>query len=146
MSKVVIEDLTSIDVEEVVGRSEYKEQDRDSAIFTMNYCLRNSSDCLVGRYEGKIAVIWGLIPPSLLSDRAYIWFLVTDTVEDIHAHKFLMARYSRLFIERALEKYPTIVGCCKTNRPSAMRWLKWLGAEFQPAPIKDNWYFEIKRK
>lgn len=92
-------------------------------------CIHRSVDIRQGLLNGKVACAWGLIPPTLLSDTAYLWLLTTDIVVE---HKFLFIRHSQRYIEEALKKYPTIIGDVIGDNRSAMRWLQWLGAEFAP--------------
>ena len=140
MSKVTITPFENIDMEDLYERSEYKDQPQSRP--QLIYLIRGSSDIWVGRYEGRVACVLGLVPPSLMSDQAYLWLVSTEIISE---HKFLMARYSRIFVEKMLKKYNTIVGCCKVNQDLSIRWLKWLGAEFS-APMGENVPFVIRRK
>lgn len=85
-----------------------------------------SSIVYTGYIDGSIACIWGLIPPSLLSDSAHLWLHTNDLC---HRHPFLLVRYSQRAMESMLEKYPTIVGYCDLTKSRSVQWLRWLGAE-----------------
>lgn len=89
--------------------------------------LELSTMSWIGRVNGKIVCTWGLIPPSYLSDEAYLWLNVTDKVAE---HQFLFVRYSQMEMERMLELYPRIVGHAEVSNWRARRWLVWLGARF----------------
>lgn len=105
-------------------------------------CLHRSIEVWQGIVNGEVACVWGLIPPSLLSDRAYLWLLTTRLVED---HKFVFVRNSQRYIEVALKTWPEIYGDCVVGNQSAKRWLQWLGASFGDA--KDGKIpFVIRRK
>lgn len=67
----------------------------------------------------------GLAPPTLLSDAAYIWMIVTPEGE---AHPFLMGKYGLPVVQTALLKYKTIFGDCFSE--NSAKWLKHMGAEF----------------
>lgn len=107
---------------------------------TMNRALRNSSHIWLGLDEDKIVALWGLIPPTILSDCAYLWLFTT---KHLTKHEFKFIRHSQRAVQEMLEKYPLIVGNTLRENRQAIRWLKWLGAEFIPS---DNpvLYFEIK--
>ncbi len=90
-------------------------------------CLQRSVDVRYGYVDGQCACVWGLIPPTLLSDAAYLWLLTTDIVEQ---HKFLFVRHSQRWMEQALCTYPIIIGDWVPGDPRAKRWLEWLGAQF----------------
>jgi hypothetical protein len=96
---------------------------------TLRECVYRSTEVRYGFIDGKVACMWGLIPPSLLSTTAYLWLLTTEIVAE---HKFLFVRYSQRYVEEALKVYPTLVGDVIIGNPSALRWLRWLGAEFAP--------------
>ena len=136
---VVIREGRDFDAAEILRRSPVAKVPGAGEV--LDYCLRRSIT-YQGRLGDEIACVWGLIPPTLLSDTAYLWLLTTDIIAE---HKFLFIRYSQLFIEHMLTKYPVIVGDCFVENASAIRWLKWLGAEFGPE-IQGRRNFTIRAK
>lgn len=94
---------------------------------TFDHCLMLTSILWVGAVDGRLACTWGLVPPTLMSDRAYLWLYTTPEVED---HKFLFVRHSQRAMEEMLETYPIITGVTKVGWTQTIRWLRWLGAEF----------------
>jgi hypothetical protein len=94
---------------------------------TMSNCLMLSDLYWVGTIEGKIACIFGLAPPSLLSNSAYLWLYSTELVD---GHKFIFARHSQRVMEDLLKVYPRIVGHCDPKSWRSIRWVKWLGGKF----------------
>lgn len=128
------------DAFDVLGRSPQRWVPRADKI--MNECISLSDQYWVGEADGEVACIFGLIPPSLLSDRAYLWLLTTDLVEE---HKFVFIRSSQIVVEAMLELYPIIVGHCEVKNKSAIRWLRWLGATFSE-PVERGVRFQILRK
>jgi hypothetical protein len=109
---------------------------------TMRECLFRSIEVYQGKLNGEVACVWGLIPPTLLSDAAYLWLLTTDIVAE---HKFLFIRHSQRYIEEALKHWPTIYGEVIGDNPAAKKWLRFLGAEFDPE-FNGRTSFKIKRK
>ena len=97
---------------------------------TMHRSMCNSSRVYIGCADGHIACVWGLIPPTLLSDRAYLWLFTTKHLDQ---HVFLLVRHSQRMIQFMLEEFPIIVGHCQINNHKAIRWLRWLGADFGEA-------------
>jgi len=104
--------------------------------------LELSTTAWIGRIDGNIVCLWGLIPPSYLSDEAYLWLNVT---EEVARHRFLFVRYSQLEVEKMLEIYPRIVGYTEMANWRARRWLHWLGAVFGE-PQDHRIPFVIERK
>lgn len=105
-------------------------------------CLYRSMEVRYGLVDGEAACMWGLIPPTILSDSAYLWLLTTELVAE---HKFLFIRHSQRYIEEALKKYPLIIGDVVGNNRSTIRWLKFLGAEFTRG-INGRMLFTIRKK
>lgn len=109
----------------------------------MQRSMVSSSLVWIGYEDNKVLCYLGLIPPTLLSDRAYLWLNVT---EHMHEHVFLFVRYSQRVVAEMLESYPTICGHTEIANYKAIRWLKWLGAQFGE-PVNDLALpFEIKAK
>jgi len=94
---------------------------------TMRRTLGNSSHVWVGIEDGKILATWGVIPPTLLSDRAYLWMFHTSHLQK---HVFIFVRHSQRMVQEALSLYPILVGHAVIDNDRAIRWLRWLGAEF----------------
>lgn len=93
----------------------------------MNDCMFRSVEVRWGLINGEVACVWGLIPPTLLSQAAWLWLFTTELVE---RHKFLFVRHSQRWMEETLERYPEIIGDCIAGNDRGRRWLEWLGAEF----------------
>jgi hypothetical protein len=115
---------------------------RTDAEATLRACIIRSSEVRYGFIHGELACLWGLIPPSLLSDTAYLWLLTTEIVAE---NKFLFIRHSQRMIEDALLLYPRLEGDVVVGNDSAFRWLRWLGAQFSP-PEGKVVKFVIRRK
>src|SRR5437879_6377789 len=131
-----IERLERSHHDQLFGGMEAKEQS------IMQNCLQFTRHLWLGSVDGDIACIWGLIPPTLLSTQAYLWLYTTVLVKD---HTFLFVRYSQRAVEEMLKEYPVIVGHCIVGNDQAVRWLKWLGAEFD-VPDGKKIPFTILRK
>lgn len=108
---------------------------------TLEQYLIFSAKLYVGAIDGKLCCAWGLIPPSLLSDQAYLWLFSTELVEE---HKFRFVRESQRAVEEMLKEWPLITGYCEHANARSMRWLRWLGAVFGPA-LKHMTPFEIRK-
>lgn len=108
----------------------------------MSLCQKLSGEIWSGCVDGKLICCWGLIPPSVFSNTAYLWMYNTEAIEE---HQFVFIRRSQIEIERMLQHYDRIVGHCVLGNDKAMRWLRWLGAEFD-APKDGARAFVIRRK
>ena len=91
----------------------------------MTFCMRISAELWQGTVDGEIACVWGLIPPTLMSNQAYLWLYTNELVLE---HQFLFVRYSQRMVEHMLDQYDTIVGHVRVGSDRSIRWLRWLGA------------------
>lgn len=117
-----------------VGAEEAMKLTRDMVVDenaerTMEFCLLMSTNMWAGFIRGKLACIWGVIPPSLMSDQAYAWL---NTTEVLRGHEFIFVRHSQIVFDELLEEYSSVVGHVIIGADKAYKWLRWLGAEFGP--------------
>lgn len=129
-----------IDYPNVVARSPIRAMPK--APEQLKRFVEHASFCYVGMVDGLIVCVYGIVSPSLLSDRAYLWMLTTDEVDE---HRFLFIRHSQRVVESVLEKYSYIIGDTSIGDKKSLRWLKWLGAEFG-FPQEGTLPFTITRK
>lgn len=122
---VKIEQDCPVDIRGLLGVTHYASM--PGAEKTLGQCLMMSTASWTGLVDGEVACIWGVIPPTIISNRAYLWLLTTELVQE---HQFLFVRHSQRVIETMLEEYDLITGHVKAGEDRSMRWLKWLGAKF----------------
>lgn len=135
------------DIVDVVMRSPEGTRD-DRTVRVVEDWYFQSVECWAGLADDKIACMWGLMKPSLMSDRpAYLWLVTTDLVDE---YKFTFIRHSQLAVEEMLKDFPVIVGHCLVSQPAAVRWLRWLGATFgdEVQGADGTWFlpFELRGK
>ena len=138
--RIAVRNDTATDLGDIVRRSPVAHV--ADAERTLRECMKRSIEVQYGMLDGEVACMWGLIPPTLLSNQAYLWLLTTDIVAE---HKFLFVRHSQRYVEEALHVYPNIIGDVIVGSDSAVRWLRWLGAEFLP-PVGGRVPFTIRAK
>ena len=114
----------------------------DRSADMMTLCQRMSGEVWSGYIDDKLVCCWGLIPPSVFSDTAYLWMYNTESLVE---HQFVFIRRSQIEVQRMLRNYSRIVGHCVVGNDKAARWLRWLGAEFD-APEAGARAFTIRRK
>ena len=105
----------------------------------MDFCHK-LGQVYAGFIDDNFVCCWGLIPGSFVSNQAYLWMWSQGPI----THQFTFIRRSQIQVQEMLKRYPTIIGHCKRSSRSAQRWLKWLGAEFEPA-TGDILSFTIRR-
>jgi len=120
-----IEKLTAVEAKRLVKDIELDSHGEK----TMDFCLLMSTVIWGGFINDELACIWGVIPPTLMSDQAYLWLYTTDVIK---GHEFILVRHSQMVIENVLDEYPSIVGHAIIGSSKSIRWLKWLGARFGP--------------
>ena len=107
---------------------------------TMRRSMFNSTWIWIGDVNGEIFGFWGLIAPSMLSDKAYLWF---HSTEHLCKHTFRFIRHSRRVVAELLTHYPILVGHCMAGAVHSLQWVRWCGAQFGE-PQGDLIPFEIK--
>jgi hypothetical protein len=80
-----------------------------------------------GSVNDQLLCLWGLVPPTMLSDQAYLWLHTTEAAKE---HEFVLVRRSQIELKKMLAEFPRIVGHCQIEAEQSIRWLKWLGAAF----------------
>lgn len=109
---------------------------------TLARAARNSEYLWMGTVDGIPLCFFGLIPPTLMSDIAYLWLYTTPA---LHEHIFTFIRRSQLIVEHMLTLYPQIVGHGRKGDEKSLAWLRWIGAEFHQ-PQGEFIPFEIKSR
>jgi hypothetical protein len=108
----------------------------------MNHFQR-MGEVYAGYVDDQLVCFWGLMPPSFLSMSAYLWMWCADSKVP---HQLVFIRQSQIQVQRMLEKYSSIHGHTEIGNRKAIRWLKWLGAEFTDYPEDGKLPFVIQRK
>ena len=139
--KAQLKRIDRAEVMRLISESEcVKLSENDKKIF--DRCLMLTSSLWVGLVEGKLICTWGLIPPTLMSDQAYLWLYTTPALKE---HQFIFVRKSQIALEGMLKEYPLITGHASAENTQAIRWLKWLGATFSD-PVGKFLPFTIRKK
>lgn len=79
--------------------------------------------------NGEMVGITGVIPPCLASTDAYLW-LYTNPFNTVQSPGIIRA--TRQVVREFSKSYPFILGHCETGNVKSHRWLRWLGAKFEP--------------
>ena len=95
----------------------------------LSRALRRTDMLMAGYVDDELICIFGVIPPTLLSDEAYLW---SYTFPSVKKFSFMFIRHSQLVIEELSKHYPIIKGETDRYNKNSIRWLKWLGAKFGP--------------
>lgn len=120
-----------------VSREEILRLISDPTCVSVEQSERAALEDFVGRSQhhwyakirGEIVAIWGLFAPTLMSNEAVIWVQTFPTVK---SREMAFMRQSKQAAREALALYPRIYGFTDTCRPTAIRWLMWVGAKFEP--------------
>lgn len=94
----------------------------------MRQAFDNSVVVWIGYQDDQVLCAWGLAPPTLCSDHAYLWLFTTEHLTE---HVFTFVRHSQRAVAEMLATYPTIHGHCVVGADKSIRWMRWLGAVFQ---------------
>lgn len=111
------------------------------ALEALSRAGRNSEPLYIGMVDDVAICFYGLIPPTLMSNSAYLWLYTTPKFKE---NSFTFIRHSQIVVKKMLEKYETIRGHGRFSDDRSLAWLRFLGAEFMPAQ-GEVVPFEIRR-
>lgn len=98
----------------------------------LEWAVRNSVttslECVAIRKNGRLASLTGLGQPLALDEAAQPWLLSTNL---ILRHPRDVLRLSHLIFERWRSEHPYMVNYVDVRHERAIRWLGWLGADFE---------------
>lgn len=114
----------------------------DSEERTMEDCVSRSIDVWLGTRDDEVYCVWGVVPPTILSQKAYLWLYTNE--EKIAEHQFTFIRWSQIAVKKMLDDFEVLYGVTDLKNEKTIRWLKWLGAEFDQ--YAGQLHFEIRRK
>ena len=132
---VSIETLKPEDIREVAGK--IRDIDRREIYLAslldperaIKVSVAHAEHAFTARYNGEIALVFGINRRSLLTDVFAPWMLGTGIVD---AHPILFTRHSLRCIKRLVANYPIQENWVWENNKSAVAWLKWLGFDMDP--------------
>jgi len=91
---------------------------------------KNSVPCLTIEKNGVPIVMFGVVPETLLSDRANIWLLATEGICKVRKS---FIKHCRGFIKSMLLQYSILENHIDARNKISIRWLKWCGATIEEA-------------
>lgn len=97
-------------------------------IRALDLCLDTTEHLWVGCVGDVPLCAWGLVPPTLLADEAYLWMILLEGWPEVHT--FVLARETQIQVAKMLEMYPVIRGHCEVSDLRAQRFMRFLKAEF----------------
>lgn len=90
--------------------------------------IRESDEAWTWLVDGKPACIWGVKTFNLLAG-TYMWLYPSELVV---SRRYGFLRECLRLKADFLARYPVIYGFCNLGFEPSERWLKWLGARFEP--------------
>lgn len=90
---------------------------------------RQSRQAYAGLVDGRLAVIYGILAPTVLSTEGHPWLLATDEIERPAVRRALALR-SKNEAARLLTGFEHYSNWCDVTNRVVIRWLKWLGFTF----------------
>lgn len=91
--------------------------------------MKRSSESFTLVHKEKIVGMLGLVPDSLISERATVWLLTTN---EIYSMWIRFLKISKPIIEGLQAKYPVLYNFVDSRNEQCLRWLRWCGAKVYP--------------
>lgn len=126
-----------------IGRTQFANV--QGAEHSLKHHMLLSESAWIGKIDGEVVVLWGVIPPCMLSSSAYVWVIPSNKIKE-KEYKFIFIRYSQRIKEILLQKYDSLFGFCYPYQVESIKWIKFLGAEFNEPDDQNRIAFKIRRK
>jgi hypothetical protein len=94
--------------------------------------LDRSAVAWTGMVNDEPVCMFGVTPIDILGGIGSPWLLGTDKVK---RYGLTFLRLNKQYIPKMLDVFPRLVNFVDVRHEVAIRWLKWLGFEFDPKPI-----------
>ncbi len=121
---VLAETMRYADVEEVWAASHF------SPMAALEASMAMSPDTRTALADDTVLCMYGVGLQSLATDTGFPWMLTADAIVK-HQRAFL--RGSRGYISEIRSQYRLLLNSADARNIMALRWLKWLGFDIQPA-------------
>src|ERR1044071_40030 len=105
---LTIEKIPRPDLAEMVAQRVYPDMTVEDVV-RFDRVLRGSTVVWQATADDTVLAIWGIMPPTLMDQVAYLWLRIVGSVE---GYEFLIVRHSQRAIRAAQEEYPTLVAHC----------------------------------
>lgn len=103
--------------------------DPDTVLYN-SFAISDFCAALAG--EGGAIAVGGVARKSLIGDIGLIWMLGTPEIED-NPTAFL--RSTKAFLQRVQKEYASLENIVDADNYRTIRWLRWLGFEFDANPV-----------
>ena len=145
MTEVRLNDTTPADLVELAPRlqpadlAEVLAVGFPTALAGLKASLENSEYSFTARFDGELAVVWGLAPYEVdgglgAMRKGIVWALTTDAVR---RHPMTFFRHGKPAVELLLEVCGELVQWVDARHAAALRWVRHLGFKVAPpAPYK----------
>lgn len=97
---------------------------------SLEAAFRLSKKCWTGLVDGEPACMFGVSRGTILSHVGAPWLLGTDLIEK---NQLAFLRRNKLYMSEMTEGFDTLINYVDARNTKAIRWLKWLGFEFDEA-------------
>lgn len=134
--KVDVSPAVPADIEELLPNvrqadiDEFEAASGQNAREVLEIGIRVSRVSWTGRINDEVVCIFGVAGMSLMSRKGAPWLVGSDRLEG-SSKAFL--RRCRKYAVKMLEEYPELENYVDQRNEIAIRWLKWLGFEFDEA-------------
>jgi len=122
--KPIAEDMRKSDVEEILASHNRKPIESLAAGYA------ESTMCFTVERKGVPCAMFGIVPKTLLGERANIWLLASNDFCKCHLK---IVRHSKLFIRYMLEHYQCLENYIDARNKTSINWLRHCGAQIDPA-------------
>lgn len=103
-----------------------------SALEALNDSLASSTKAWTGLVDGEIVCMFGVCPRNLVMGEGSPWLISTDK---IIRHQKIFLRRCKFFVDEMAHDYNQLINYVDARNGIAIRWLRWLGFDIEPAKL-----------
>lgn len=123
-AKYIADNMREADKEEIWASHNHKPLD------AMKISLDDSFMCLTVLDKNVPVLMFGIVPESMLGNKASVWMLATDGINNI---KRRFVRHSKAFINMFLYFFPVLENYVHDKNVKSIEWLRMCGAKIEEA-------------
>lgn len=94
--------------------------------------VAHSTQAWAGFVDGEIVCMFGVCPRNLVMGEGSPWLLSTDKIVQ---HQKIFLRRCKFFVDQMGRDYNQLINYVDARNTVAIRWLRWLGFDIEPAKL-----------
>jgi hypothetical protein len=118
-------------------RAAYEEFTHNRAQEHLCQMIRNSAEAWTGFIDDDLVCLLIISRGSIIGDSVTVWLHTCVAADE---HPLVFVRHSQKILAKLRERYHYIYGVVQADNEQSMRWLRWLGFQFDPPEVFNGYW------